>query len=81
MPEIDISKQRSSLNWAQILSIVASVAIAVWIAAGIYWRFEQLERDNAVQKERFNQITNTNIQDIKALEDRVNSLEVNHAIE
>ena len=49
---IDITKHRSTLNWYQIGTLIAFVAMVVWTIAEIYFRFQQVELQRQVDKER-----------------------------
>lgn len=50
--EIDITKQRSLLNWAQIGSIIIAVFLLSWTASKIHSRFEIMEANDKTQEEQ-----------------------------
>ena len=52
MNEIDITKQRSLLNWAQIGGLVLTVASIAWTLAGIYFRFQMVEAEIQTIRDR-----------------------------
>lgn len=68
MEEIDITKTRSTLNWYQIGTLIGAVATTVWILAGIYFRFEQVELELEVIRDRIEYV-NTRI-DKKAAQNK-----------
>ena len=42
---MDVTKERSTLNWYQIGMIIVGVASTAWTLAGIYFEFRLLESE------------------------------------
>jgi len=52
MNEVDVTKLRSTLNWYQIGTLLLICCSVVWTIAEIYFRFQQVEIQRKVDKER-----------------------------
>ncbi len=51
MAEVDITKERSLLNWAQIGALLTFACITTWTASKIHSRFEIMEKDHQIEQE------------------------------
>lgn len=71
MNEIDVTKQRSTLNWYQIGSLIGFVAMIVWTLAGIYFRFQQVEIERQIDRERIEYINERIDKKFNQLKDQI----------
>jgi len=75
MNEIDVTKQRSTLNWYQIGSLIGFVAMIVWTLAGIYFRFQQVEIERQIDRERIEYINDRIDKKFNQLKEQI---DINH---
>jgi hypothetical protein len=71
MNEVDVTKQRSTLNWYQIGSLIGFVAMIVWTLAGIYFRFQQVEIERQIDRERIEYINERIDKKFNQLKDQI----------
>jgi hypothetical protein len=79
MPEFDVTKQRSLLNWAQIGALIFVVASVSWTLSGIYFRFQMTESEMNTIRDRIEYVNSRIDRKIDPLELRMETLEhLNH---
>ena len=75
---IDIAKQRSTLNWAQIVSLISGVALATWVLSGIYFEFKTHESEMNVLRERVEYIDSRIDKKVNPINDQIRELQKYH---
>ena len=75
---IDIAKERSPFNWAQIISLISGVAFATWILSGIYFEFKTHETEMNVLRKRIEYIDSRIDKKFTPLNDQIKELQGYH---
>lgn len=75
---LDIAKERSPFNWAQIVSLITGVAFATWVLSGIYFEFKTHESEMKVIRERIEYIDSRIDKKFNPISDQIKELQSYH---
>jgi len=75
---IDIAKERTPLNNAQIVGLIIFVASIAWTLAGIYFEFKTHETEMNVLRERVNYVNERIDKKFSPLSEQIKELENYH---
>jgi len=73
--EVDITKQRSTLNWYQIGTLIAAAFGIAWTLAGIYFRFQHVEENRKIDQSRIEYVNDRIDKKFDQLKERISKLE------
>ena len=73
MTQMDITKERSLLNWAQIGGVIVFVAVTTWTASKIHSRFEIMEANDRTQLEQHEKDRKADRERIEYINERIDT--------